>query len=115
VGCAIDLQVEMARQEGFGPAAQRIRFRIGISAGEVLIVESEVYGSTVNVAARLQAMAGAGEIVLSGEAFDQLEAPIAARCDELGSRRLRKMATTLRVYKIPRSALRRPLAIDRAA
>ena len=115
VDCAVALQGEMARQERFTPAADRIRFRIGISAGEVLVLDSEFYGSTVNVAARLQAMAGPGEIFLSDHAFDQLDAPTAAWCEDLGPRRLRKMATTVKVYKIPRSAFRKLWPMCRAA
>lgn len=100
VRCALALRREMARQERHHAPADRLQIRLGVSAGDVLVLGADLFGKALNVAARLQAMARSGEILLSAEAFGQLEPTMAAQCADLGLRRLRKMATAVHVYHI---------------
>jgi adenylate cyclase len=43
------------------PEERRIRFRIGINLGDVIVEEHDIFGDGVNVAARLEGLAGTGE------------------------------------------------------
>ena len=55
------------------PEAERIRFRIGINLGDVIVEgDGDLYGDGVNVAARLEQLAEPGGVVVSGTAFDHL-------------------------------------------
>jgi len=47
------------------PEDHRIRFRIGINLGDIIIDEGDLFGDGVNVAARLEALAEPGEICVS--------------------------------------------------
>ena len=51
---------------------RRIRFRIGINIGDVIVDERDIFGDDVNVAARLEALAEPGGICVSRVVRDQV-------------------------------------------
>jgi Adenylate and Guanylate cyclase catalytic domain len=53
VTCAIAIQEKMAERSASGPEP-RIRFRIGINVGEIIIDGDDIFGDGVNVAARVE-------------------------------------------------------------
>jgi adenylate cyclase len=53
VRCATEIQRGMTDREPEFPEEQRIRFRIGINLGDVIVEEHDIFGDGVNVAARL--------------------------------------------------------------
>ena len=70
VQCAVAIQRGMAERDAELPKPQRIRFRIGVNLGDVIVEGDDIYGDGVNIAARLEALAEPGGIVISGTAFD---------------------------------------------
>lgn len=105
VRCAAVIQRALDVLEEAVPAERRFRLRVGISAGEVLIIGRRVYGQAVNVAARLQALAEPGDVLLSGQAVAQADRLSAERCNPLGERQLRNISEPVRVYRIARRDL----------
>src|SRR4029078_7003054 len=71
--CAIDLQQEMAAANGKAKEDRRIVLRIGVNLGDVIVEGSDLYGDGINIAARLEGMAEAGGILVSGSAYDQVK------------------------------------------
>jgi class 3 adenylate cyclase len=75
---AVDAAHDQRRVELHGGAAGdvvadlygRVRFRIGVNLGHVIIGRNDIYGDGVNVAARLVGLAEPGGIVISSTAFD---------------------------------------------
>lgn len=65
-----------------------LRLRAGLHLGEVLDQDDDIFGATVNIAARLEAAAAPGGILMSRAVCDQLTEPIAARLLDLGLIRL---------------------------
>jgi adenylate cyclase len=65
VRCAVEVQRGMAERDPEVPEERRIRFRIGINLGDVIVEEDDIFGDGVNVAARLEALAEPGEIWVS--------------------------------------------------
>ena len=61
VQCAVETQQEISGQNGGLPEPRRMRFRIGIHLGDVMVEGDDVYGDGVNIAARLQELAEPGE------------------------------------------------------
>ena len=111
--CATAIHQELEEQERGRPSRQRLRLRMGISAdGKVLVVDGELYGRAVNIAARLLALAAPGEVYLSGQAVDRVDADMTSRCEPLGRRRLHNIAHWVRVYRLslmrPRNEGARP-------
>jgi class 3 adenylate cyclase len=62
VDCAVELQRGLARRND--TAADPLRVRIGLDAGEPIEEQGDLFGSTVIMASRIAAQAGAGEILI---------------------------------------------------
>src|SRR5690349_6697219 len=65
VRSAVELQRGMVERNAGVPADRRQAFRIGLNLGDVIASGDDVFGDTVNVAARLQGVAEPGAVVLS--------------------------------------------------
>jgi class 3 adenylate cyclase len=65
VRCSVEIQRSIMDCEPDLPEAQRIRFRIGVNLGDVIVEENDLFGDGVNVAARLEALAEPGGICVS--------------------------------------------------
>jgi adenylate cyclase len=76
-----------------------VTVRLGISAGTAVLDRGDVYGDVVNVAARLVALAGAEEVLISGEAYALLSPDWCARTRLIGTRALRGRPTLVDVYQ----------------
>ncbi len=62
VQCAVEIQQDMAGQEADLPDERRIRLRIGVNLGDIIVEGSDIYGDGVNVAARLERLAEPGGV-----------------------------------------------------
>ena len=69
VQCAIDIQQQMNHRETDLPEDDRVRLRIGVNLGDIIIEGQDIYGDGVNVAARVEGMASAGGIAISAAAM----------------------------------------------
>ncbi|MCZ4092455.1 adenylate/guanylate cyclase domain-containing protein [Sinorhizobium psoraleae] len=84
VRAAVDVQNELAGLNAERPSETRMLFRIGINLGDVIAEGDDLYGDGVNIAARLQATAPAGGIVISNTVYDQVRNKVAVGFDFLG-------------------------------
>jgi adenylate cyclase len=105
VSCAVAIQRALNLLQRDEPTGSRIRLRMGISVGSVLMVDGELYGHALNIAARLEALAEPGDIYLSGSVFDQIGSFLPIGLDLLGERKMDKMTTSSRVYRVDRRHL----------
>ena len=72
VQCAVEAQAALFQANvGLSPD-RHINFRIGVHVGDVMIKGGDLFGDGVNIAARLQTLASAGGVCLSGVAYDQV-------------------------------------------
>ncbi|NRP17370.1 hypothetical protein LPJGGPFB_00591 [Ensifer adhaerens] len=81
---AIDVQSELAGYNAKSADSAPMLFRIGINLGDVITEDDDIYGDGVNVAARLQASAPAGGIVISNTVYDQVRNKVAVGFEFLG-------------------------------
>jgi TolB-like protein len=100
VVCAVELQKQMAAANADLPGEKRIVLRIGINLGDMMVEGGDLYGDGVNVAARLERIAEAGSIVISGSAYDQVKNKIDARFEDLGVQNLKNITEPVRVYRV---------------
>jgi adenylate cyclase len=98
--CALSLQEALAVNTAGMPADQRISFRMGLNAADIIVEKDDVYGEGVNVAARLQTYAPAGGIVVSGAVAEQLGKDLNVSVIDLGDLHLRNMSRPVRVYAL---------------
>src|SRR5262245_1069924 len=75
--CAAELQRAMIDRDAGIPEERRIRFRIGINLGDVIVEDGDIFGDGVNVAARLEALAEPGGICISRTVRDQIRDKLA--------------------------------------
>jgi len=100
VRCSVEVQRGMIDRETEVREDQRIRFRIGVNLGDVIVEEHDIYGDGVNVAARLEALAEPGGICISRMVRDQIRDKLPYQFDDIGEQVLKNIARPVRVYRI---------------
>lgn len=100
VQCAVDIQQELTTRNAALPLHRRMEFRIGINLGDVLVEDERIYGDGVNITARIEELAEAGGICLSGTAYDQIDTKLALSCVYLGEHTVKNIARPVRVYRV---------------
>jgi TolB-like protein len=100
VRCAAEVQRGMLDREPDIPDERRIRFRIGINLGDVIVENDDIFGDGVNIAARLEALAEPGTICFSGMVHDQIRDKLPYRFEDLGEQSVKNIARPVRVYAL---------------
>jgi adenylate cyclase len=77
-----------------------MRFRIGINLGDVMVEGDDLFGDGVNVAARLQALADPGGILISGPVFEQVRKKLALAFDFLGPQSVKNIAEPVPAWRV---------------
>ena len=105
VRCAAEVQRAMIDREAGIPEDRRIRFRVGINLGDVIVEDDDIYGDGVNVAARLEALAEPGGICISRMVRDQIRDKLAYPFEDLGEQSVKNIARPVRVYALRSAAV----------
>ena len=100
VTCAVELQNRMGEANNGLPEDRRVVLRVGINLGDVVVDGGDLYGDGVNVAARLQGMAGPGDICVSGSVYEQVKRKLDLGFDELGPQSIKNIAEPVAVYRV---------------
>jgi class 3 adenylate cyclase len=98
--CAIAVQKIAGEKAADIPTEQRLRFRIGINLGDVIVEGEDLHGDGVNIADRLQSLADPGGIVISGSAYDHAHNKIDAGFESLGEQRVKNIDEPVRAYRV---------------
>jgi len=113
VRAALTMQNQLAAMFATQPKDRRVAFRMGVNIGDIFVDTDDVYGTGVNVAARLEAMALPGGICVSDAVYAAIKHKIAARYEDLGAQRVKNVAAPVHVWRMsaegqPSTAARRP-------
>jgi adenylate cyclase len=100
VRCALDIQGAMAERNQAAKDGQKLSYRIGVNAGDVIVQGEDIFGEGVNIAARLQSMAQPGGITLSRAAREQIAGRIAAEFDDLGEHQVKDIEKPVHVFAV---------------
>lgn len=100
VACAAEFQNTVAARNADLPEPERIVFRVGINLGDVALVDGDVYGDGVNVAARLEQLAEPGGVMVSGTAYDHLQGKIDWPLDFAGEQQVKNISRPVRMYRL---------------
>jgi len=114
VQCAVEIQQEISSQDSDPPHPDRMRFRIGINLGDVMVDGSDIFGDGVNIAARLQDLAEPGGVVISASVYDQVHNKLSVGFDCLGQQQMKNVApvTSYRVTMGARVGARHGFDVD---
>jgi class 3 adenylate cyclase len=89
VRCAVEIQRGMTDRETEVPDERRIRFRIGINLGDVIVEEHDIFGDGVHVAARSEALANHGGICVSRVVRDQVRDKVDFGFEDIGEQQVK--------------------------
>jgi len=112
---AVDIQRGMAERNADVPAESRIEFRIGINIGDIISDDNDIYGAGVNVAARLEALAESGGIMVSRNVYDQVRDKLSFGFEDLGEQTVKNIARPIGVYHVSLVENAAPIAVKGAA
>src|SRR6266852_1965042 len=98
VRCAGEIQRGIIDREPELPEERRIRFRIGINLGDVIVEEHDIFGDGVNVAARLEALAEPGGICISRVVREQIQDKLPYPFEDMGEQSVKNIARPVRAY-----------------
>jgi adenylate cyclase len=100
VCCAIEIQAALQRADEGEPEARRMRFRIGINVGDVMVKDDDIFGDGVNVAARLEGLVGGGEICVSRGVRDHLRHRGGMVFEDLGEKLVKNIAHPIGAFRL---------------
>ena len=98
--CAVELQTVMAERNKRVPERRRMLFRIGINLGDVIHDESRIYGDGINIAARLEALAEPGGVLVSSTVYDHVRGKLPFTFEDTGEQQLKNIEQPVRTYRV---------------
>src|SRR5713226_9278283 len=109
VRCAMEAQVALAKANSILPETRHINFRIGVHVGDVMVRAGDLFGDGVNIAARLQTLARAGGLCISGVTYDQVRKILPLSFTDLGTQIVKNIEEPIRAYEVRGQAEETPL------
>ncbi len=100
VQCAVEVQQAMAEREADVPEDRRIRLRVGVNLGDVIVEGSDIYGEGVNVAARLEALAEAGSVYISDVVGQSIGSKLNLDLEDLGEHHVKNIPRAVHVFRV---------------
>jgi TolB-like protein/class 3 adenylate cyclase len=100
VRCAVESQRALGMHNAKLPDNRKMRFRMGVNVGDVIEEEERIFGDGVNIAARVEALAEAGGICISGSVYDQVENKLELEYAYLGEHQVKNIRRPIQVYRV---------------
>lgn len=98
--CAVAIQRALAKRNADAPAERQIELRIGIHIGDVVHRGGDVYGDGVNIASRIQQLAGSGGICVSMDVERQIRNRLEVRFEKLAPTELKNISVPMDLFRI---------------
>ena len=115
VRCAVDIQRGMGERNIGVPQENCIQFRIGINVGDIISDNNDIYGDGVNVAARLEAIAEPGGIMVSRNVYDQVRDKLSFGFEDMGEQTVKNIARPIGVHRVSLVESATPISVIGAA
>lgn len=101
VSFGMELQEALARRNAEADPKKRFRLRMGVHAGEVVVLEGEdLGGTTVNMAARAEPLAAPGGLCLTEEVWQEVQENLPRPAQRLGRVRVKGMRRDAVFYHV---------------
>jgi len=117
VECAVKIQTKLEKENARFAEGMRLQFRIGVNIGDVVQDGDRIYGSGVNVAARIEGIADPGGVCISRNTYDHVKDKLELEFEYLGEHEVKNINEPVRVYKVllesvsPKSFVEKPLEL----
>jgi adenylate cyclase len=100
VRSAVEMQEELRIRNAELSEDRKMEFRIGINLGDVIYEEEQIYGDGVNVAARIEGLADAGDICISRDAYVQVKKKLSLGYEYWGEHSVKNIDEPVQVYRV---------------
>ncbi|MBI3782088.1 MAG: adenylate/guanylate cyclase domain-containing protein [Deltaproteobacteria bacterium] len=97
---ALAMQRELASRNAQLSEERRMAFRVGVNLGDIVTEDNRIYGDGVNIAARVESLAPAGGICVSGKVYEEVCRKLELVFEDLGEHELKNIAARVRVYRV---------------
>ncbi|MEM7224992.1 MAG: adenylate/guanylate cyclase domain-containing protein [Pseudomonadota bacterium] len=97
---SMDVQKAVDAANEAVPEDRRIRFRIGVNLGEVLKDEKQIFGDSVNIAARIEGLAEPGGVCVSGAVYEQIKNKLRYGYEYLGPQSLKNIRGDVEIFRV---------------
>ena len=98
--CAIEIQRTLAKRNADIAPDRRIELKIGIHIGDVVHRGGDVYGDGVNIASRIEPLAGAGGICVSMDVERQIRNAVETHFEKLAPTELKNISVPMDLFRI---------------
>jgi adenylate cyclase len=99
VRCAIEIQQIMLEREAGLAEDQRVRFRMGVNLGDIIIDGADIYGDGVNLAARLESIAPVGGLCIADNTYEQIRDKLPEPFLDGGAVTLKNITRPVRIWR----------------
>jgi adenylate cyclase len=100
VQCSVDIQRDLGKANEELADERRMRFRIGVNVGDVMVKDGDIFGDGVNIAARIEGLAEPGGICISRGVHDHVMRKLSYRFEDLGEKSVKNIAQPIRVFRL---------------
>ena len=100
VQCAVEIQEILKDKNDNLPNGKRLEFRIGVNIGDVVQDGDRIYGSGVNVAARIEGLSDPGGVCISRNTYGHIKDKLKLGYEYLGQHKVKNIKDPVRVYKV---------------
>jgi adenylate cyclase len=100
VSCAVEIQRVLQARNAALPPNRKMEFRIGLHLGDVRVEGDRIYGDGLNIASRLEGLAEAGGICISGIVHSQVRNKLDLGYEDLGDQSIKHLPEPVRVYRV---------------
>ena len=100
VRCAMDMQKEFSDYNKDRAQDEKIKLRIGIHMGDLIIKDNDIYGNDINIASRIEKLSDPGGICISQTVYDQIKNKVEIDTLELGKTELKNIEDKVNIYKV---------------
>jgi adenylate cyclase len=100
IHCAVEIQDALETWNADLPPERRMRFRIGIHLGDLIIEGEKIYGDGVSVASGLELLAEPGGICISATVYEQVKNQLGLHYEDMGDQWVKNVPNPIRVFRI---------------
>jgi adenylate cyclase len=100
VQCAVEIQRQLNKENERLVEDKKLEFRIGVNIGDIVQDGDRIYGSGVNVAARIEGIADAGGVSISQNVYYHVKDKLELEFEYLGEHEVKNIKEPIRVYKV---------------
>ena len=98
VAAAVEIQEATPERSAHLPEDRRVALRIGVNLGDVVVEDGDLFGDSVNIAARLQEITDPDGVTISDDAYRQLSGKLDLPFKDAGRKALKNIKTPVRAW-----------------